>query len=141
MGEWTAMLATALVLPALMTGVGWSFLRRPPRRVNKLYGFRTRRARASQEAWDFAHRLCGQLWLRWGPALGAVSLLAMVPTVGREIGAVSNWTLALLVVQCLVLCLSTVPVNRALKRNFDRRGRRIGGEDPADASAPGENES
>ena len=31
----------------------------PPKRINPIYGYRTRKSSSSQQAWRFANRLCG----------------------------------------------------------------------------------
>ena len=55
MGFWIFMVCMNLIVPLTMVGFGAVFLRRPPRKINGAYGYRTARSMASQEAWDFAH--------------------------------------------------------------------------------------
>ncbi len=58
-----------LLIPIVVTAIGLLFTYRPPRRINRIYGYRTARSMASQEAWDEAHRLYGRIMLRVGPPL------------------------------------------------------------------------
>ena len=37
----------------------------------------------NQQTWDFAHRVCGKLWSRAGAVMLPLSLLAMLPALGR----------------------------------------------------------
>ena len=53
MNDWIEM-GMLLLIPAVMIVVGAVFLKRPPKRVNGFYGYRTQRSMSSQEAWDFA---------------------------------------------------------------------------------------
>ena len=69
MNDWIEM-GMLLLIPAVMIVIGAVFLKRPPKRVNGFYGYRTARSMSSQEAWDFAHRVCGRLWLGCGIAVG-----------------------------------------------------------------------
>ena len=124
-GAWIAMTACALLVPAVMVLFGWIFLRRPPKAVNSVYGYRTRRSMASPKAWDFAHRACGRLWLRWGMGMAVLSVLLMLPALGWDVEAAAWWMLGLTMLQCAALFLSTIPVERELKRNFDLSGHKI----------------
>lgn len=65
-----------LLIPVVVTAIGVLFRYRPPRRINSLYGYRTHRSMASQQAWDMAHREYGGLCLRVGPALIAFVVIA-----------------------------------------------------------------
>ena len=128
-GAWIAMTACALLVPAVMVLFGRVFLRRPPKTINSVYGYRTKRSMAGPEAWKFAHETCGRLWLRWGGWMAVFSVLGMLPLLGREAEAVAWWGLGLILLQCVALFLSMVPVERAIRQNFDRSGHRIVRED------------
>lgn len=122
--DWTG-LCVLLLIPAVMMLLGAIFLKRPPRKINDWFGYRTRRAMSSQEAWDFAHRTCGRIWLRWGAVL-AVATVLVVLLLGRgEESLLSGWGGTAVLLQCGVMIVSTVPVDQALKRNFDQDGHPI----------------
>ena len=125
MAMWITMSVVLLLIPAMMAGIGVLFQRRPPKKINGWYGYRTSRSMASQEAWDFAHRACGRLWLRWGIAMAVISLLLMLPVLGAGEERLAWWSGSLTLLQCVVMMLSIFPVERELKRNFDRNGHRI----------------
>ena len=118
MGFWIFSTLCALLTPAVMAFFGWRFLTRPPRRINSFYGYRTARSMKDQQSWDFAHRVCGRLWLRAGAVMLPVSLLAMLPALGRETGTVGIWLCAVVGVQLAVMIGSVFPVERELKRRF-----------------------
>jgi len=65
-----------LLIPIVITGIGLLCRYKPPRRINAIYGYRTARSMASQEAWDTAHCLYGHIMLRVGPPLVAFVVLA-----------------------------------------------------------------
>ena len=122
--DWTG-LCVLLLIPAVMMLLGAIFLKRPPRKINDWFGYRTRRAMSSQEAWDFAHRTCGRIWLRWGAVL-AVATVLVVLLLGRgEESLLSGWGGTAVLLQCGVMIVSTIPVDQALKRNFDQDGHPI----------------
>lgn len=123
---WIILLVSGFLCPLLMLGFGLISLMHPPKNINSWYGYRTARSMKSQAAWDFAHRYCGRLWTRLGVVLLAVSVAVLVP-----VGLLGEDTVRcvaaviLLGIQVVVLLGSIVPVERALKKNFDEDGNPI----------------
>lgn len=123
---WIILLVCSFLCPLLMLGFGLISLKHPPKTINSWYGYRTSRSMKSQAAWDFAHRYCGRLWIRLGLVLLGISLAVLVPVgllAGDTAGSIA--ALILLAVQIAVLLGSIVPVEQALKRNFDEDGNPI----------------
>ncbi len=79
-----------------------------------------------QDTWEFAHQVCGRVWWRMGWLVLALSaaLLAWMET--RPGGEQTNWLLGTLVAlaEAAVLILTIIPVERALKKTFDKEGNR-----------------
>ena len=112
-----------LLIPFTMIGLGWLFIKKPPDKINMIYGYRSAMSMKSVETWEFAHSYCGRLWMRLGLAL-LVSVLPLFFCGARDIDTVALVGLAICGVQLLVMMLSMLPVERALKRKFDETGRR-----------------
>ena len=125
MGFWLYCTAMCLLVPALMLYFGWRFLNKPPKKINALYGYRTSRSMKSQQTWDFAHQMCGKLWFRVGAVMLPLSLLAMLLVLGKEIEATGLWLTGAVTIQVVVMLATIFPVEGALKRKFDKYGRRI----------------
>lgn len=105
---------------------GWRFLNRPPKKINALYGYRTSRSMKNQQTWDYAHQVCGKLWFRAGIVMLPLSLLAMLPALGKDTQVLGIWLMGVVLVQVVVMIATIFPVEKALKRKFDKFGRRIG---------------
>lgn len=103
-----------------------AFLNRPPKKINALYGYRTSRSMKNQQTWDYAHQVCGKLWFRAGIVMLPLSLLAMLPALGKDTQALGIWLMGVVLVQVVVMIATIFPVEKALKRKFDKFGRRIG---------------
>ena len=71
------MLVMDFLLPLIMVVFGKLF-QHCPGKINSVFGYRTRRSMASQEAWNFAHHACGKLWFRWGLVLLPVTVGLML---------------------------------------------------------------
>ena len=125
MGFWLFCTVCALLCPLMMLIFGWRFLAKPPKKINGFYGYRTTRSMKNQQTWDYAHQVCGKLWFRAGAVMLSLSLLAMLPLLGRGIEGQSIWLIVVVGVQIVVMLATLFPVERALKRKFDKYGRRI----------------
>ncbi len=123
---WLFMLCADLLVPAVMIGFGRMFLKNPPQNINDSFGYRTKRSMKNQDTWDFAHQYCGRLWYRCGLILLLPSVAPLLFVLGRDIGVIGNTGLIVTAVQLVVMLGTIFPVERALKRTFDERGRRRG---------------
>ncbi len=124
MAFWIFMLAMDLLVPFTMLIFGWLFLKKPPRNVNGAYGYRTSMSTKNRETWAFAHQYCGRLWFRWGLGMLPVSVIAMCLCLNKDMDTIGNMGGAVCMVQCVILVLTILPTERALKKQFDREGRR-----------------
>ena len=118
MGFWIFMFCCNLLIPIIMVVFGWIFLYRPPREINGIYGYRTSRSTASQEAWNFAHRYFGKIWYRLGLGMIIFTVAAMLPCLGKEDAFVGRWGGILCAVECVFLMLPIIPTEKALKKTF-----------------------
>ena len=124
MGFWLFVTVMDLLVPAIMLYFGRRFQKKPPEKINHIYGYRTARSMKNQETWRFAHETCGRLWVRLGAVLLLLSLAAAAMTFGSGVETAGIVSAVVVVVQMVVVIGSIVPVERALKRNFDDQGRK-----------------
>lgn len=100
------------LIPVVMILAGAMMKYYPPKDINHFIGYRTPRSKKSQASWDYAHQVCGALWMK----LGFVSLLAtiiFITFVENE-----NAIGILVFVQMLPMLGSIVFVEKALKKKF-----------------------
>ena len=115
----------SLLIPAIMVGIGWLFRKRPPKNINPIYGYRTAMLYVYLlDTWDFAHRICAEIWIRWGLVLlivSALALAAIVPLGQQRAVWASTWILP-------ASADSAAWFHRArgaaLKKTFDQDGNR-----------------
>ena len=124
MGFWLFMLGMDMLVPTAMLLVGRRLRRDPPGEDNPLRGYRTRRSMSSREAWNFAQRYCGGLWVLFGTILLPLTAAAMLPVRGRGMDTVAIWGTALAALQIIPMVGVILPVEAALSRTFDEKGRR-----------------
>lgn len=106
---------TDLLLPVMMTLLGFVFLKRQPRNINIFYGYRTSRSMRNMDTWHYAHERCGKLWIRLGPILFLLILLSklLIP-LDEEILSLIHMTVLI-----FFLFASVFVVEKELKRKFD----------------------
>ena len=90
---------------------------------NSYYGYRTRRSVRSQDTWDFAHYYFGKLWLVCGLVSIPISLVPICLVLGKSEQVISVAGLIVLGIQTLLLLVTILLTERALKKNFDEFGR------------------
>ena len=122
---WVSLLLVNLLIPAVMIGFGRMMEKKPPKKVNGFYGYRTSRSMKNQDTWDFAQRYMGPVWWKWGwimlpPVVLAQALTLLCP----DVQSMCYWSLVPMTAELVVLMASISPVERALKQNFDENGRR-----------------
>lgn len=121
---WIFMLVFILMIPLLMLGFGKSFMKNPPTEINPGYGYRTAMSSKNQETWDFAQTYMGKVWYRAGRVLLIPSAVPPLLVLGRDVGVVGVVGLAVCGVQLVVMLGSILVTERALKKNFDKNGKR-----------------
>jgi uncharacterized membrane protein len=122
MGFWIFMLIMNLLIPATMIGFGRLFVHKAPGAINVVYGYRTAMSMKNQDTWDFAHKVAGAFWLKWGKMLATITILLMLLLLGKDEEFIGNVGGVLCMIQLIPLIYVIVPTERALKRTFDQNG-------------------
>lgn len=125
MGFWIFMLVMELMLPVMILAFGVWFQKNPPGQINPVFGYRTHMSMKNIDTWDFAHRYCGSLWIRIGRLTVPITILVMLPLIGKSDTIVGEFGAAWVTVQCVVLLvLPVIQTEKELRRNFDSNGCR-----------------
>ncbi len=114
-----------LLIPAVMVGFGAYFMKRAPKTITYVFGYRPARSTKNADTWKFADKLIGKIWLVCGAVLLVVGTASFFTfTANKNENAESIASLVILGVQLLVLMCSIIPTERALKKTFDENGNR-----------------
>ncbi|MCR6515388.1 SdpI family protein [Clostridium sp. LY3-2] len=108
-----------LLIPGVMILFGGLFLKKPPKEINGLYGYRTTMSMKNKDTWDFANKAIGKLWFKLGIALFIITVI-----LGFNKELLGKYGLVLLYLQIAALILSIFPVEKKLKENFNKNGTR-----------------
>ena len=121
---WIFVLAMDLLIPGVMIGFGKAFMKNPPREINPGFGYRTPRSSKNQNTRDFAQREMGSVWYKWGRILLIPSVLPLLLVLGRVVATVGVVGAAVCLWQLIPMLGSMAVVEWALKKNFDKHGKR-----------------
>ena len=121
---WWFMLACNMLIPALMIGFGILMLKRPPKKINGLFGYRTAMSMKNMDTWKFAHDYAGRLWWKIGLIMAVPSVIVHIPFYNASEEAVSILGIIVMTIQCIALVASILPVESALKKAFNPDGTR-----------------
>ena len=125
LGMWTFLLICNLLIPAAAIWYGRRFRADPPKEPNAWFGYRTARSMKSRDAWSFAQRKMGEVWGRWGYTMVLpVAVCQGLTLLCHTVDGMCLWSLPITAAEVVLLLLSMIPVERALKENFDEYGRR-----------------
>ncbi|MBR5227947.1 MAG: SdpI family protein [Clostridia bacterium] len=72
------MIFTIFILPVIILLAGYLMNKYPPKKVNWFIGYRTRTSMKDENSWEEANRYCGELWMKIGVIMIAISLVLMV---------------------------------------------------------------
>lgn len=114
------------LIPIIMLFFGLKFAKHGPKKINGIYGYRTSMSMKNKETWEFAHQYCGMLWKKLGLLLFILSAFVSFAALQFDDDGQAIMMLILIVVQTVVLIASIFPVEKALKKNFDKNGNRLG---------------
>ena len=122
-GFWIFMLFMDLLIPLLMVGLGKLLAKHPPKRINGVSGYRTKRSMKTQETWEFAHRYFGNLWFRLGLVLIPLSVLPLIFVYGKDIDQIGIVGAVVTLFEIVPMIVPVFSTERALKENFDEYGK------------------
>lgn len=114
-----------LLMPMLMLIAGYMMYKHPPKEINGIVGYRTKRSSRNLETWKFAHNYCGKLWMKLGAVLMIPTVLVQIPFAKSGENVIGSITIAIETIQLVVLIGSIFPVEKALKKEFDDNGNRV----------------
>ena len=118
------MMIMDLLLPATMIGFGRYFIKKTPNEINAVFGYRTSMSMKNKDTWEFAHKYCGKIWYVCGLAMLPITVIFMLLVIGKNEDHVGTVGGIICGVQLIPLIGSIFPTEIALKKKFDKSGKR-----------------
>ena len=124
MGIWFMMLGFNLLIPAIMLGAGKLFLKKAPKDINWIFGYRTTMSMKNGDTWAFAHKVAGAFWWKWGWVALVVTTITMLVLIGQSVELVSSAGCILMFLQLIPLIAVIPHTEKSLHSVFDKNGNR-----------------
>lgn len=115
---WWFMFVCDLLIPLILMIAGRMMWKHCPKKINDIYGYRTRRSKRNMETWKFAHDYCGRLWWKLGWILLIISSVAHFPFIHSDEDTIGILGTILCVIQLATLFGTVFMTERALKKEF-----------------------
>lgn len=116
---WITYFIFDIIIPLVMLTAGVLMVKKPPRSINALVGYRTERSRKSKQAWDFAQKYFGTLFLKTGVAVFALTLVASLAVLKSSEKVWSIECIILIALQTISVFVPIVMTEKKLKNKFD----------------------
>ena len=121
---WWFMLLCDLIIPIVMVIAGRMMWKHCPKHINSMLGYRTTRSMKNMDTWKFANEHCGRLWYKMGLFMLAFSVLVSVLLLRTNDNTYSMISLIFVLLPCIILIVSIIPTELALKKMFYEDGTR-----------------
>lgn len=121
---WWFMLICDLIIPITFIVCGRMMWKHTPDKINSLIGYRTSRSMKNRNTWKFAQIYCGKLWWKIGWIMVLPSTIIQIPFYNSSENDIGTLGGTLVSVQCVILILSIIPTEIALRKNFTEDGLR-----------------
>ena len=115
---WIFMFFCNLLVPLIMIIAGKMMWQKCPGKINRVYGYRTKRSMKNMETWKFAHEHCGKLWWKIGWMMLVVTCVVQIPFIHSSEDVIGKLGTVLCSIQLIVLLGSIIPTEVALKKKF-----------------------
>ena len=112
------------ILPLFVLLCGLRFRRGVPYNVLTIISYRTEKSMRSRASWDYAHNLCGRIWVVLGAVTAAVAAAAVTSASFFADAAVGYTAAIVMMSELAAIIISAACVEHALGRAFDKNGRR-----------------
>lgn len=124
MNFWSIMLVMDLLIPFTLLGYGLFFIRRAPRKINMISGYRTSMSMKNKDTWTFAHKYCGRIYLIAGSISLPVAVILLLCVINQTKNVIAVVGGIICFIEIVPFIVSTILTEKALKNTFDSFGNR-----------------
>lgn len=123
---WWFMFISVMLIPAILFLFGKFFSKDVPMGINSFCGYRTKRSMKNENTWVFANKYWGALAAKLAVLSAALTARAMALVYNGDEGAVTTVASIAAAIQVVLLIVSVILTEKALKTTFDKEGNPIG---------------
>ena len=121
---WWFMFVCNLLIPVILIIAGRMMWKHCPKKINTVYGYRTKRSMKNMDTWRFAHNYCGKLWWKIGWFSLFPSVVVQTPFFESSEDVIGIVGGIICTVQVVILMATVFQTEAALKKTFNDDGTR-----------------
>ncbi len=121
---WWFMFVCNLLIPVILIIAGRMMWKHYPKKINTVYGYRTKRSMKNMDTWRFAHNYCGKLWWKIGWFSLFPSVVVQTPFFESSEDVIGIVGGIICTVQVVILMATVFQTEAALKKTFNDDGTR-----------------
>lgn len=121
---WLILLGSNLLLPVMMLIFGLILSKRPPKKINSFYGYRTPRSMKNMDTWTFGNQTMGQYWVRYSILGYLLTMVFMIVIMNESEEQMAMHSLILTTILLVWMIIPIFITEKKLKMTFDQEGRR-----------------
>ncbi len=115
---WWFMFISNMIISVLLIFFGGLFIKNPPKKINKGFGYRTKRSMANIESWNLAHKTAGGVLLKSGVIMTIINIIVMLILYGKDTNLIGYVGGGLSVITILAVFLTIPVTEKKLKEAF-----------------------
>lgn len=124
MAFWIFMLVMDLLIPITMAVFGRYFVKKAPKEINMIFGYRTSMSMKNRDTWEFAHHHLGKIWYITGVVLLFATVIIFFCVILKPQDTIERVGEIVCILQLVLLIVSIIPTEVALHKTFDKNGNR-----------------
>lgn len=121
---WWFMFVCNLLIPVILIIAGRMMWKHCPKKINTVYGYRTKRSMKNMDTWRFAHNYCGRLWWKIGWFSLFPSVVVQIPFFESSEDVIGIVGGIICMIQVVILIASIFLTEAALKKTLNDDGTR-----------------
>ena len=115
-----------LITPVLLLTFGLLYFFKPIKEANHIFGYRSYFGMGSVEAWRFAQRFAGFLYMILGGVMTLAMVIVSIVLIGKDTMTLLTTCAICLVIELILTGLAVLAINIVLVVRYDRDGYRRG---------------
>ena len=119
---WWFMFVSVMLIPVVLFLFGKFFSKDVPMGINAFCGYRTKRSMKNENTWAFANKYWGRLAAKLAVLSAVLTARAMALVYNGDEGAVTAVASISAAIQIIMLIVSVILTEKALKAAFDKNG-------------------
>ena len=121
---WWVMIFFNILIPIIFIIAGIFMLKKTPKKINYVTGYRTKLSMRNMDTWKFAHEHSGKISIKEGLITLILSIIAFIPFYKSNDDVISYVSLIINFVQMIALIIAIFSTQKALKKTFNEDGTR-----------------